>query len=79
MNNVASFNKTHKGLFYGFVPVYLDMTTPDCPGVTGRNVLCEWLLDSGHAIFSFACTCMYLIDPDFEPMFWIKITGEYNE
>lgn len=67
--------RTHKGLMYGIVPVYLDFTIPQCPGVEGRLWGCEALLTACDLIFEMSCYLISLADPDFEPMFPIKITG----
>lgn len=67
---------THKGLFCGIVPVYLDMTDEESPLLAARHWSIEPLLDVVE--FLFGC-CIYLrtmIDADYEPAWPLKITGE---
>lgn len=68
--------RTHKGLIYGFIPVYLDMTDEECPIIEGRNWLCEIVHDIYTPIFGFAIFVRTAIDPEYEPSFPILITGE---
>ncbi|WP_375191818.1 hypothetical protein [Marinobacter sp.] len=67
--------RTHKGLMYGVVPVYLDFTNRECPGVEGRFFGCEALLTLCDLVFEVTCYLVTLARPDFEPMFPIKVTG----
>lgn len=41
---------THKALYCGFIPVYLDMNDPSDPAVITRNWVPEWLLSAGDAV-----------------------------
>lgn len=72
--------RTHKGLMFGIVPVFLDMSNPQCPVVEGRNFLCEILLDIVEPLFGF---CIYLRtsidDSGYEPAFPVRITGQLEE
>lgn len=67
--------RTHKGLMYGIVPCYFDFTDRECPEVEGRFLGCELLCDVVEVMFSAYCYIATAIDPDYDPMFPIKITG----
>lgn len=67
--------RTHKGLMYGIVPVYLDFTERECPGVEARHWSLEWLLDVVEAMFGLFCMVATTINPTLDPQFPIKITG----
>lgn len=71
--------RTHKGLIFGFVPVYLNFTDPECPEVEGRNFLCELLLSAATPVFGGFLWVMSLLNPDFEPSFPIMVTGEVKK
>lgn len=68
---------THKGLFCGVVPVYLDMTDEDCPLVVERHWLILPLFIATELVFGCCVFVRTLFDAEYEPMFPIKITGEY--
>lgn len=68
--------RTHKGLMFGCVPVFLDMTDEYCPSVEGRNFLCEIFLSVAHHIFAICIFLRSAVDPHYEPSFPIQITGE---
>ena len=71
--------RTHKGLMYGLVPVYLDLTDAERPEVEGRFAGCEAMLDVVEVffgMFTFLMTCIY---PYYEPVFPIKITGKVDQ
>ena len=70
-----SMKRTHKGLMYGVVPCYFDFTDRECPGVEGRVIGCEPLLTICDLLFEVTCYLVTLANPDYEPMFPIKITG----
>jgi len=61
---------THKGLMYGFVPIYVNQPYSECPEISARNWACELLLDLADAMFSFAAMFSD------EPLFFFKVTGE---
>lgn len=67
---------SHKGLMFGIVPIYLNDPFGDCPEITVRHWLFEPLADLVEAVFSFACFVKTFLDPDFEPEFFFKVTGE---
>ena len=71
-----AFIKTHKGLMYCIVPIYIDRTLDPSPGIQGRNLFCDLLLDLADVVFDFAAMCMSYLDPEYEPMFFFKITEE---
>lgn len=66
---------THYGWF-NLIPVYVDMTNPDCPDIEVRHWSLEIPLDITSAIFDMFCWVVTLINPEVEPMFAIRITGE---
>lgn len=70
---------THYGLFWGCVPIYVNMRNWDCPDIATRNWIPEWVLDLADWISGGAIFFMTLINPDFEPMFVIRLTGLIEE
>ncbi len=77
---MESFNPTHKGLMFGIVPVYLDMTNEECPAILGRNWFCEYvLLDIFGVLFGILTYTMNMLNPEFEPEFPIRITEVLND
>lgn len=66
---------THKGWFL-FAPVYLDMTDPEVPGMWARWEWMEWLLTAAHECQAAMITMLSAMNPDYEPAFMIRITGE---
>ena len=76
MNNAIDKTQfTHYGWFYGIVPVYVDMTNEECPGVTCRHWTIEPLMSVVDNIANLCCYVASLFSDDFEPMFSIKLTG----
>jgi len=74
---VTDMTLTHKGLFCGLVPVWLDMNQPECPGVEARGgILGEIWLDIVEGMFGIFCYLATIANPEFEPMYPIRITGE---
>lgn len=69
-----NFTPTHKGLLFGFVPVYLDMADKACPSVQGRNWVCEVILDMCEPIFMICVFVRSCFDHDYEPHYPIKLT-----
>lgn len=67
--------RTHKGLMFGIVPVYLDFTSRECPEVEGRFFGCEFLLTVCGLAFEAFSYVMTLANPEYEPLFPIAITG----
>lgn len=70
------FNPTHKGLMFGIVPVYLDMTDRECPSVQGRNYFCEIFMDMCEPIFMICVFVRSCFDHEYEPCYPIKLTEE---
>lgn len=70
------FKPTHYGKFLG-VPVLIDMTEPECPGLKARYFL-DPVMDVMEFLFGIYCTIMSMVNPEFEPMFPIHIRGEYE-
>lgn len=73
---MKEMKRTHKGLMFGCVPVFLDMTDQECPSVEGRNLLCEVFLSVAHNIFAVCIFIRTAVDREYEPSFPIQITGE---
>lgn len=71
---------THYALLFGVVPIYFNEHTN---AVCVRNWWPEWLLDFFEGLFAVYCEVVTSIDPEFEPMFPIKLTqkikGEEHE
>ena len=66
---------THKGWF-GFCPIFLANTFSDSPDVTSRT---EWLmpvLKFNIWLQELAIAACTLMDPDWEPTWKIRLTGE---
>jgi hypothetical protein len=72
-------NYTHYGWMYGIVPVYVDMTPKDCPAIEVRSVVFEPLMDVMESIFGAFCIVATMVNPEFEPQFAIKLTGEISK
>lgn len=69
-------NATHHGKMFG-VPVWLDMTDPECPGVEAKYKL-DLVLDFMESMFALYCFTVSLINPEFEPMFLVQVGEEIN-
>jgi hypothetical protein len=64
---------THYGLFFGFVPVYLNIHDPE-PQLLVLNWLPEWLIDVGMFAFNLSLSMHEAMDPTFQnPGFPIKV------
>jgi len=70
---------THYGWLYGLVPVYVNMENEHCPEVQERHWIflpwlffCEWL-------FGIFTTMATILNPGYEPQFYIKLTGEIHD
>ena len=66
---------THQGWFL-FCPVYVDMTNPEIPEVCARWPWLEWLMDPALWCQEAAIMFLSLTNPDYEPAFSIRLTGE---
>ena len=67
---------THKGWF-GVCPIYLGDIDGDC-NVAARHDYLEWLMDLSEAVMGFAISVKTWLNPDYEPMFPMCITGELS-
>lgn len=65
---------THKGWF-GVCPIYLGDIEGDC-NVTARHDLLEWLMDVSEVICDVVISIKSAINPDYEPMWPMCVTGE---
>jgi hypothetical protein len=74
----SGMNATHKGIMYGFVPVFVDMTDRECPAIEGRNFLCDLLLDIVEPIYFTILNFYSSINPEIELGFKIKLTEELD-
>lgn len=66
---------THYALFWGCVPVYINMRNDECPDVATRNWIPDWTLDFADWLSWLPVQIMTLINPEYEPQFAIKLTG----
>lgn len=66
---------THYALFWGCVPVYVNMANPDAPDVATRNWIPEWTMDFADWLSGFPIWLATIINPGYVPMFAIKLTG----
>ena len=69
----TEFTKTHHGHMYG-VPVWLDMTDPECPGVEPKYGLlgeCAWQVL--HFLFGCFTWTVSTLNPDYDPEFPIRV------
>lgn len=70
------FKPTHHGRMYG-IPVLLDMTYEDCPGVVAKYKM-GYLLDFMGFLFGCYCMTASFFNPEFEPMFPILVGKEID-
>ncbi|AZZ98780.1 hypothetical protein [Pseudoalteromonas sp. R3] len=61
------------GLMYGIVPVYIGDPNGEAR-VCVRNWWPDWLLDLADALFGLLVMMARVVKPDFEPMFFFKLT-----
>lgn len=73
-----NINPTHYGTMFG-VPVYIDMTDPECPGIEVQKKWMEPLLDVMEFLFGCFVYINTLFDRDYEPMYPIYIKGAYKQ
>lgn len=67
---------THYALFCGVVPVYYKDMQPDGCCMAVRNWWPEWLMDLAEGIFGICANFLTAVDPDYMPMYPIKLTRE---
>lgn len=70
----AEINKDydHYALMYGIIPIYVGDAEGQCR-VCVRNWIPEWTLDFADSFFGFAILTMQVINPNYEPMFFLKL------
>jgi len=66
---------THYGWLF-MCPVYVGGLNSEAPYINARSALIDWWLNFNLGLFGVCVFCMELIDPDYEPMFPIRLTGE---
>ena len=62
------------GLFIGILPVYIGDIHGECR-LSERNWIPEIAFDIVEGLFGVFCEVSCIINPDFDPVFPIKITG----
>lgn len=67
---------THKGWLCGLVPVLIANPYSDCPMLKARWWWLEFVMDGVEAMFSAYATVRMVLQPNYEPLFPIRITGE---
>lgn len=75
---MTDFKATHKGQIFGCIPVLLDMTDEQVPGVAPRWFWVEPFFWIAELLFGCAVFLRTMVDPEYEPLFPIKITGEVD-
>ena len=73
-----SITYTHKG-WIGLCPVYISGPDTDCPAVDARHAWLEWLHDLSLFIYGVCFHIAGMINPEFDPAWPIKITGELRK
>lgn len=74
-----AMTKTHKGLFLGVVPVYLDMTDESCPGVQPRHWAFTPLLHLCEMIFGMCVFLRSRVDADYVPAYPVTVTHTISQ
>ena len=62
---IDEFRITHKGLFFGFLPVYLDMRDESEPGIMSRHWSFEPIMDGLGLLVAgvdFVCTRLFGVE-----------------
>ena len=63
----------HHGKMFG-LPVYLDMSDPECPAVVGKHWIFDALLDNVmEPLFGMFCWTMTFFNPEWEPMYPLQV------
>lgn len=68
---------THKGWFF-MCPVYLNADDGEGMYVDARWWWLDWWFSVNNAIFAALVYIKTAINPDYEPMFPFRVTGELN-
>lgn len=71
------FKRTHHGKLFG-IPVYLDMTNPECPSVEAKYKL-DFLLTITEFLFGFYCSVITILNPNFVPMYPFLVGEEIEQ
>lgn len=66
---------THIGWF-GICPVYVGKLETDTPLLTERNWIPEWYFWLSEGMFGMYSFVMLSLDPSYEPVYAVTITGE---
>lgn len=69
---------THYGWFCGLCPVYLADLGSEGPTVVERNWVPSWWMGIVEWLFGQFIFVNSLLDPEYEPMFPIAISGKIN-
>lgn len=70
---------SHYGWFCGLVPVYVGNLDSGCPELEARNGIPEFYFTCIEGMFGLFCWAASFVNPEFEPMFPIQITGEIKQ
>lgn len=66
---------THKGMYAGMVPIYVNMRNSEAPDVAVRNGYPDFLIDVADALTYPVEMVRQMLDPEHQPMFALKLTG----
>lgn len=66
---------THYGLFWGCVPVYVNMRNPECPDVATRNWVPDWTMDAVESVANFFIALRARKNPGYMSLTGIALTG----
>jgi hypothetical protein len=66
---------THKGWFF-LCPIYLNANDGEGMAVEARYEWLEWWFTVNHWIFDAMVFLIELVNPEYEPMFPFRVTGE---
>jgi hypothetical protein len=66
---------THKGLYAGMIPIYIDMRNSEAPGVAVRNWYPDCLIDVAEVLLYPIEMIWQILDPEHQPMFALVLTG----
>lgn len=69
---------THRGWF-AFCPVYVADDGDEGMVMSERNWVPTWLMAAAEGYFGLVFTILHAIDPNYEPMWGVRVTGEIEE
>ena len=73
------FKATHHGSLHG-IPCWIDMTDDDAPGIKAKGgFIGEIALDFMELLFGCFTWCATALNPDYEPMYAIKVGKAVSE